>query len=69
MLRPDPLMAHANGHGLRALQKTLSAVREFFEVHALFPKCRWSLCAQRLHAYSECSAAFLQHKYAEWILS
>ena len=62
MLRPYPLMAHANGNGLRALQKTLGAVRKFFEVHALFPKCRWRLCAQSHHAYSECSAAFLRHK-------
>ena len=38
MLRPNTLMAHTNGHGLRALQKTLGPVGEFLEVHALFPR-------------------------------
>ena len=40
MLGPNPLMAHANGDGLCALQKTLGPVSEFFEVHALIPKWR-----------------------------
>ena len=31
-------MAHTNGDSLRALQKALGAVSEFFEVHALIPK-------------------------------
>ena len=52
-------MAHANGDGLRALQKTLGAVREFFEVHALFPKMPMEPLSQRLHAYTEGSVAFL----------
>ena len=63
MLRPNSLMAHANGDGLRALQKTLGAVREFFEVHALFPKMPTEPLSQRLHVHTECSAAFSQHKY------
>jgi hypothetical protein len=40
MLRSNSLMAHANGDGLCALQKTLGPVSEFFEVHALIPKWR-----------------------------
>ena len=64
MFRPDPLMAHADGDGLRALQKTLGPVSKFFEVHALFPKCRGSRI-KGLGSYPECSAAFSQHKYIQ----
>ena len=33
MFRADPLMAHADRHGLRRLEEALGAVGEFFEVH------------------------------------
>ena len=35
MLRADPLMVHADRHGLRRLQEAFGAVGEFFEVHML----------------------------------
>jgi hypothetical protein len=33
MFRRDALMAHADGNGLRALQKALGAIREFLNIH------------------------------------
>jgi len=55
-------MAHANGYGLRALQKSLGPVGKFFEVHALLPKLLWRPL-EGVRLYPECSAAFSQHKY------
>ena len=37
MLGTDPLMTHADGYGLRALQETLCAISKFLEIHALIP--------------------------------
>ena len=35
----DPLMVHANGHGLRRLQKALGAVGKLFEIHGSGVRC------------------------------
>jgi hypothetical protein len=37
MLRRNPLVVHADGDGLRALQEALGAIGEFFEVHMRYP--------------------------------
>src|SRR3546814_13973850 len=37
MLRPDPLMVHADGDGLRGLQKALGPIGEFLKVHNAIP--------------------------------
>ena len=36
VFRRDPLMVHADRHGLRALQETLGSVSEFLEVHLVY---------------------------------
>jgi hypothetical protein len=37
MFRADPLMAHADGDGLCALQEAFGTVGKFFEIHVFVP--------------------------------